>query len=226
MTAVVTLATAKGGVGKTTLSVAIGTTLALDGYRVTVLDCDVNQHASAFAKKANIAGFAVTSEVGEDTVLKALRQAVTDRADLVLLDLPGGTSRVELKAMQKSHFVLVPAQPSFMDIRDAMRTLGQVDDAEELCDHPIARAVIWTRVMPGFESASARSVRTSLEKLEAPVFRTALLNRALYQEMMMTGQAPQQMTSKAARDAADNLKAIADELIERLGQVALAESAA
>jgi chromosome partitioning protein len=48
------MASAKGGCGKTTLAILIGAELALDGYRVALLDCDLNQHASAFGVKADI----------------------------------------------------------------------------------------------------------------------------------------------------------------------------
>jgi chromosome partitioning protein len=58
--AVISIASAKGGCSKTTLAVLLGADLALGhGYRVVVLDSDMNQHASAFGKKADIPGFAV-----------------------------------------------------------------------------------------------------------------------------------------------------------------------
>jgi chromosome partitioning protein len=48
--ATISIASAKGGCGKTTLSLLLGTELALEGYKVALLDCDVNQHATAFDK--------------------------------------------------------------------------------------------------------------------------------------------------------------------------------
>ena len=70
--AILSIASAKGGCGKTTLAILIGTELALDGYRVTLLDCDLNQHASAFGAKANIPDFMVISSVDEVNVLERL----------------------------------------------------------------------------------------------------------------------------------------------------------
>ena len=57
--ATIAIASAKGGCGKTTLAILLGTELALEGYTVALLDCDVNQHATAFGKKAAVSGFAV-----------------------------------------------------------------------------------------------------------------------------------------------------------------------
>ena len=156
--AVVSIASAKGGVGKSTLALLLGTEFALDGYRVALLDCDLNQHATAFGLKAKLPGFTVVPDVDEKEVLAALRAAEADN-DLVLVDLPGGSSTLTLKALQRSHLVLVPTQPSLPDVRDAVKTIAQIDDAEELARTPIARAVVWTRFLPGFESRVARHVR-------------------------------------------------------------------
>jgi len=73
--ATIASASAKGGCGKTTLAILLGTELALEGYTVALLDCDVNQHATAFGKKAEVSGFAVVPSVDEGNVLSELRKA-------------------------------------------------------------------------------------------------------------------------------------------------------
>ena len=101
--AILSIASAKGGCGKTTVSILLGTELALDGYKVALLDCDLNQHASAFGAKAKLPGFTVVRDVTETNVLAALRTAEAEN-DIVLIDLPGGSSTLALKALQRSHF--------------------------------------------------------------------------------------------------------------------------
>ena len=161
--ATLSIGSAEGGCGKTTTAILLSAELALNhGYKVTLLDSDVNQHASAFGKKAKIKGLTIVPNVDEVNVLAMLRKAESEN-DLVLIDLPGGSSTLALKAMQRSHFVLVPTQASLPDVRDAMKTITQIDDAQELARAPIARAILWTRILPGFESKSARHVRTGLE---------------------------------------------------------------
>src|ERR1700757_5119692 len=127
--AVVSIASAKGGCGKSTIAILLGAQYALDGYKVALLDCDLNQHASTFGKKAKIPNFSVVPDIGEKEILKALRDAENDN-DIVLVDLPGGSSTLALKSMQRSHFVLVPMRPSLPDARAAMKTVAQIDDAE------------------------------------------------------------------------------------------------
>jgi len=212
--ATISIASAKGGCGKTTLAILLGTELALEGYTVALLDCDVNQHATAFGKKAQISGFAVVSSIDEGNVLSELRKADAD-ADVVLIDLPGGSTTLALKALQRSNYVLVPCQASLPDVRDAIKTAAQIDDAQDLARTDIARALVWTRLLPGFESRSARHVRESVEgKGQLPVFSTALLERAAFRELHLTGQTPRQTDPKSA--AAVNVTAITQELLTRL----------
>jgi hypothetical protein len=110
--------------------------------------------------KATIPGLAILPDIDETRVLATLRQA---EQEVVLIDLPGGgSSTLALKALQRSHFVLVPAQASLPVVRDAVKTITQIDDAQDLARTPIDRGIVWTRLLPGFESRAARHVRESL----------------------------------------------------------------
>jgi chromosome partitioning protein len=116
--------------------------------------------------------------------------------------------------LQRSHFVLIPTQPSLPDAKDAMKTVAQVEDAEELARSPIPRALVWTRFLPGFESKVARHVRQSLEAQAVPIMRAALMERAAFRAIHLTGQVPRQ--SEPGGMAATNVTAIMMELLEQL----------
>ena len=215
--ATISIASAKGGCGKTTVAILLGAEFALDGYKVALLDCDLNQHASAFGKKAKLPGLTIVGNVTEANVLTELKKAEAEQ-DVVLIDLPGGSSTLALKALQRSHFVVVPAQPSLLDARDATKTIAQIDDAQDLARAPIARAVMWTRFQPGFESKSARHVRESLEGQGLPILKSVLMERAAFREMHITGQVPRQVDP--AGGPAANMSAVAVEVLDRLKQLA------
>jgi chromosome partitioning protein len=215
--AVISIASDKGGPGKTTTALLLGAELALDGYKVALLDADATQQAAAFGAKAGLPGFSVIGDVQETTILFALRQA-EEEADIILVDLPGGASTLALKAMHRSHFVLVPSQPSLPDVRAAMRTIAQINDAQELARTPIARAVLWTRVPPGFESRGAKHVRQSLEGEEdVPILRTHLMERAAFREIHITGHVPRQKDPEG--NAAANVAALASEILEQIAKL-------
>lgn len=211
--ATLSIASAKGGCGKTTVAILLGAELALDGYKVVLLDCDLNQHASAFGTKAKIPDLSIVGDVTEGNVLAALKK-VEAQHDVVLIDLPGGSSTLALKALQRSHFVVVPTQASLPDVRDAMKTIAQIDDAQDLARAPIARAMMWTRLLPGFESKSARHVRESLEGQGVTILKSALMERAAFREIHITGQVPRQIDP--AGSAAANISSLAVEVLDRL----------
>ena len=79
---------------------------------------------------------------------------------------------------------------------------------------PIARAVVWTRFLPGFESRVARHVRQSLEGEDVPILKTALMERAAFRAIHLTGEVPRQ--TEPGGPAATNVSALAQEVLERL----------
>jgi chromosome partitioning protein len=157
--------------------------------------------------------FHVVPDIGETEILRALRDAEQD-SDIVLVDLPGGSSTLALKAMQRSHFVLVPMRPSLPDARDAVKTVAQIADAEELARTPIPRACVWTLFRSGFESRVSRHVRKSLEGQGIPILKSTLMERAAFQAIHLTGKVPRQADPKSA--AAENVTALAQEIVEAL----------
>jgi chromosome partitioning protein len=215
--ATLSVASAKGGCGKTTLAILLSCELAIDGYQVALLDCDLNQHASAFGSKAKIPGFHVVPNVTEANVLSEIKKAERDQ-DIVLIDLPGGSSTLALKALQRSHFVVVPTQASLPDVRDALKTIAQIDDAQDLARAPIARAMVWTRLLSGFESRSARHVRKGLEGQGGEIIKAAMMERAAFREIHITGKVPRESDPNGT--AAANITAITAEILARLSHLA------
>lgn len=212
--ATISVASDKGGPGKTTTAILIAAELALDGYRTCVIDTDINQQAMAFGEKTSIAGLTVIGDVDEGNILATLKRAEAD-AEIVIIDLPGGSSALALKAFHRSHFVLVPSQVSMPDVKAAMKTIAQIDDAQELAQSPIARAMLWTRIMPGFESLPVRKVREAVEaSSDTRIFKTALMERAAYRDIHISGMVPRQKDPNSGPSA--NVSALTAELLASL----------
>lgn len=212
--ATISIASDKGGPGKTTLAILIGAELALDGYKVCIIDTDMNQQAAAFGAKSEVPGLSVVGDVGEENILAALRKAEAE-AEIVIIDLPGGSSALALKAFHRSHFVLIPSQVSMPDVKAAMKTIQQIDDAQELAKTPIARAMVWTRIMPGFESVPVRKVREAAEaSSDVSIFKTALMERAAYRDIHISGMVPRQKAPDGGPAA--NITAVTAELLQSI----------
>ena len=99
-----------------------------------------------------------------------------------------------------------------------MKTIAQIDDAQDLARAPIARAMVWTRFLPGFESKAARHVRESLEAQGATILKSALMERTAFREIHITGQVPRQVDP--ASGAAANISALTVEILDQLRQLA------
>lgn len=212
--AVISIASAKGGCAKTTLALLLGADFALaHGYRVALLDSDTNQHASIFGKKASIPGFTIKGDITDENILQQLRQAEAD-SDVVVIDLAGGSSTLALMALQRSNFVLVPTQMSLPDTRDALKTIAQINNAQELARTPIARAIIWTRVPTQFESRESRHIRSTLEGKGIDIFEAGLLERNAFRSIHITGKVPRQ--SAPDSPPAQNVDQITREVLAHL----------
>jgi chromosome partitioning protein len=218
--AVISIASDKGGVSKTSLALLIGAETALDGYKTCIIDSDINQQAATFGAKAQIPGLTVIGDVTESNILAALRKAEAE-SEIVIVDLPGGASALALKAFHRSHFVLIPSQVSMPDVKAAMKTVAQIDDAQELAKVPISRALVWTRILPGFESVPVRQVRVAVEETGTiDIFKTALMERAAFRDIHISGLVPRQKDPKSG--PSQNVAALTAELLDLVAKLQVA----
>jgi chromosome partitioning protein len=240
--AVLTLSSAKGGVGKTTLSVNLAVEFALRGISATVLDCDLNQHASTFGEVFNAANPDIpvrfVAGISKTNLLPAIRKAEAD-SDIIVIDLPAGTSELSLRAITKSDLVLIPAQRTALDAKDAARTAYQIYEACDVSNKELINsALIWTMVDARFETRTERKVREGLigmlvapERAVVPVplmkydaFPAGFVH--FFVPAQLVGKGGQAMSGIAGGDpftvpnsvtrAAENMAAIADDVLARL----------
>lgn len=152
--------------------------------------------------------------------MRAIQKAEAEN-DIVIVDLPGGSSTLAIKALCLSHLVLVPTPPNLPDVNAAMKTIAQINDAQVMMKMPIARGLVWTRFRSGFESRPAKHVRETVEgNKDIPILKCALMERAAFSEIHITGQVPRQTDPKGG--PALNLTALAEEVLTRIDQLSKA----
>lgn len=216
-TPVICFASTKGGVGKTTLAFVLATALAhrISGtseYRVACIDADPNNTLDTALRKT---GFPeVLSMVSDaETLLPTLRDAQRS-ADLVLIDLEGSANQAMLYAAGKSNLVIIPAQPSAFDVREARKTAGVVQQAADLVQRAIPISVVLTRT-PVLRQRVADHSRTQFEKADLPLLPVELVQRAAFQTMTYTGQPP--FLADPSGGAAANVDALVDAIARLIG---------
>lgn len=209
MAKVITVAQQKGGAGKTSLLLHLAVVWASGRRRVAVIDTDPQHSLSAWfaRRRARIGdqprlvhraaeGWKTASEI--DRVRRA--------ADVVLVDTPPHAETATRTAIRPADLVIVPMQPTPMDLWATRQTLAMA------ADERVPALLVLNRVPP--RSRMADDIRADLAEGDVPVTRAALGNRQLFASSLTAGHG---VTEAARRSrAAEEISALADELWKRL----------
>jgi chromosome partitioning protein len=118
---VVTLASRKGGSGKSTLTAQLAAQASALGKRVLVIDADPQGSLKLWHSRRTSAGVKlVTPERGFE---RALAFAMIEGTDLVLIDTAPTTWVVVQEAIKLATLVLIPARPGFFDLDAVQETV-------------------------------------------------------------------------------------------------------
>jgi chromosome partitioning protein len=116
----------KGGTGKTTLAISLATAAIADGLTVAIIDLDPQVSACEWGdiRKAD-APVVIDAQ-------PARIEAVVERAremgiDLLLIDTAGRTEQAALAGARVADLVLVPLQPSVIDLKTIRATCDLID---------------------------------------------------------------------------------------------------
>lgn len=124
---VISLASAKGGVGKSTLAVNLAAAIIEDGKSAVILDMDPQGSALLWDElRTKRTGRSTPPLVGAMTLTGLrdnLRTLARQPIDYVILDMPGLSSRDVEETLRFADLVLVPSRASIIDIAPATATI-------------------------------------------------------------------------------------------------------
>ena len=110
MAKIICVANRKGGVGKTTLATNLAVALNNKGKSI-LIDADEQQSASKWAKQRNdIECISVHSE------LLTKLEEIDSKYDYILIDVAGRDSTIFREALLVANTLIVPTQPSLLDL--------------------------------------------------------------------------------------------------------------
>lgn len=166
---IVTVASQKGGAGKTTLATNIADALALDGERVLLIDADPQRSALAWGNTSSEPRVPV---IGAGAPLFAPMQfkPLTSAYAWVIIDCPPRLGDVTAAAIAVADLILVPIRPTPLDLGALPATLRAIDGH-------LARGVIAQRPA---RSVTADSAPEVIRSAGLPLLDTSLGFRADY----------------------------------------------
>jgi chromosome partitioning protein len=179
---VITLASRKGGAGKSTLTAQLAAQAQASGKRVTVIDADPQGSLKLWhSLRPDVLPKLVTPERG---IERAIAFAMIEGTDYVFIDTAPTMWVVVQEAIRAATLVLIPARPGFFDL-DAVRET--VKAARER-DRPYAVVINAAPVKrDDKETALVAQSRAYLDALQIPVWSGQISQRAGFQSTLAAG---------------------------------------
>lgn len=217
--AVISVVSSKGGVGKTTSTVVIATTLAEAGAKVGIVDADPNQPIPRWAAKDNFPeNITVYPDGNQSNILDKIAQAASEN-QFVLVDPEGTASLTVAYAVGVSDLVIIPCQASSLDSDQAVKALKVIEDNKKFTGKTVNHKILLTRTPAAIRSLNLKQLQQDLEDNNIPSFEVQLVEREAFKAIFTLGgsllRLPERSVSGVER-AIENAEALTNELLATL----------
>src|SRR4029078_3406243 len=207
---IITVATMKGGSGKSTVASCLAAHWQLQGRRPSIIDAGPQRSIARLATRERaLGGVPVVEDASEDAWKTARPLAAAGGP--VIIDTPGFRSETTLACLAMSDFILVPVKPSPFDVDRMLDTLNILINGIS-GGHPVFRCLLAQTTR---ESVIAKHIRAELAEAGFPLLQSEMTNRVVYAEAALWGATPSLIDP--AGPAARDIAAIADEVDGILG---------
>lgn len=184
MTKVITLATTKGGTGKTTLAISLASYWNERGVKVAALDADPNQNLKSWLTKGQLQDIPFKAEADENYLIDAIDE-LAQEADVVVVDMAGVGNQALVYAIGISSLVIIPARTSEDDVLEALKTRQIISNAQKLTRKDIDYQVVLTQVKPG--TLVTEHTKKQFGAFNVPLFHSQIVNRTVFQQCRFDG---------------------------------------
>jgi chromosome partitioning protein len=170
---VITLASRKGGAGKSTLTVHLAAQAHGLGYRTLIIDADPQGSLSLWHGLRRNGELRLASAA--QGIARALAFAQVEGVEWVFIDTPPSMRVVVTEAIRAATLVVIPARPGFFDLAAVRETV----ELSRTYDKPYAVVINAAPVKRDEkDSPAVAQSRTHLDKLAIPVWSGQVSQRA------------------------------------------------
>jgi chromosome partitioning protein len=212
----IVIASPKGGAGKSTTAILLGTELAYAGAEVVLIDCDPNGSLGLWAARSSLPErISVLEGVGESEIVRTIKQHDRD-GRIVVVDLEGVASRLVSRAISQADLVVTPMRATTLDATIGVRALALIAEEEEALDRKIPHAVVFT-MTKAIKSKQHSGIAASLEGQGVDLVNPPLMERTAFSALFEFGGDLRSMPPQGNMDAAmENAREFAQAIYQRL----------
>jgi chromosome partitioning protein len=184
---VISFASPKGGVGKTTAALLLSTELAQKGIPVTVLDTDPERWISGWGELPDKPELLkIMNDVTEANIIDVIETAQAE-TPFVVIDLEGTANMLVAYAIAHSDLVIVPMQGSDMDARAAGKAINLIKQQERAFRKDIPYRIVLTRTSAAIKPRSLRNIQEQLARAKIEIFETQIMERDAFRSLFSFG---------------------------------------
>lgn len=198
---IVTVASFKGGVGKSTSAIHLATYLAQDGSNnVLLLDGDANRSVSNWAERGNLP-FRVADE----------RHAAkySKDADHIVIDTAARPNEEDLKTLAEGcDLLILPCVPDVLSLEAMMLTVETLKKLESNCYR------VLLTIVPPKPNRDGDEARKSLLKADLPLFKTSIRRFQAYKKAALLGLPVYKVNDSKSKIAWDDYRKVGKEIEE------------
>lgn len=199
----------KGGSGKTTIATHLARALQLAGHDVLLVDSDPQGSARDWAAVRDDQPVPVVG-IDRPTIDRDLKSVA--KKDYVVIDGAPQAADLAVSAIKAADFILIPVQPSPYDIWATSDLVDLVKQRIEMTDGRLQAAFVVSRAIKGTRIGA--EVTETLEGYGLPILTARITQRVSYPTTAASGITV--MDAEPQGDAADEVRALTDEIIQKL----------
>ena len=208
MAFIITVANAKGGVGKSTVAYSLACYYARRGASVGILDEDIQQTITDNINAWEDQGTEVPVKLIDKESLTSYRAlAETEEYDIVFVDTPPVLTTQLETIYDISDMVLIPIKPSTSDYNSLMRSIDTLKSAMNRNRDMMTAIVINMAVTSSKVQDSFREAFKSEDRIK--VLDAELANRVIHTKYILDGYSLFDTNDKAAKA---EMAALGDEI--------------
>ncbi len=182
---IISITTLKGGTGKSTISQNLAVCFAEMGYKVAIVDTDLNSSSVHWSglrpeEHKSVPAFGLTSA---DALRKNIKE-LSNSYEVIIIDGTPSINRLVSTILLLGDIVLIPIRPSGLDIWATEKFLDKYEQAKALKEEINAHFLL---NMYDERMSFNRESKEVLDEMGIPTLKTTIKNRIAYPEATAMG---------------------------------------